>query len=175
MNLNRRQRIGAALTAVGFIVAALASLFLATQAAALGAGGVLIGAGLSFAIILPLAGYGIYLYAQGSQEEPPLDESMAQQVRLMDMLRSQNSLTLDTAARELGISDNEVLDMVQQLAQLDLFTGSVTPQGKITLLQPLVLQALERCGECQTRLTLRAPATLCPQCQTEYFLPRSTP
>jgi hypothetical protein len=169
MNLYRQRLFGVALTTIGFVMAALAGLALASQVNSLGTGGLFAGAGLAFAVVLPFLGAGIFFYARGSREPEETESTLPQQVRLSDLMNTRQTAALDALATELNVSAQDVLNMVHELAQLRLFSGYLTPEAQLHRIEPVVIQQMNRCQRCGNPLVLDSAISLCPSCGTEYY------
>lgn len=171
--MQRARTLATALTFIGFLMAALAGLLLATQSAAWGVTGTLVGAFVAFVLVLPIFGGGIYIFARASRDAELLPESdLPQQRALMALLKQRPVIPLAVAASEIGVSPDDVLAMIEQLAALDVFTGYLTPDGMLNRVEPLVMRALTECRVCRRPLEMLAVPVVCPQCAASYYFPR---
>ncbi len=164
---------GILLTVIGFIVAILAGLWIATQVNTLGANGVLAASGFAFLIAgIPLF-MGLYLYARSATAAQELNTEMIHQRQLMDLLKNHPSTTLAHLSSQLNISEEQVHDILSSLGQLQIFTGYLTPTGTVQHLESAVLLALTRCQHCGTTLKIQVTTTVCSACGTYYYPPES--
>ncbi len=126
--MNRGQWIGIGLSIAGFCLAIIAGLILATQVSTeeLDTNGLLGGAALAFIPVAILVGTGIYLYVRQLPSEVGSTYSIAQKQReLMDILRSRGQIALVDAALELGVTDAQLKEMIDDLIGLEIFNASV--------------------------------------------------
>lgn len=173
MELTRPRIIAILLTLIGFIIAGVAGVYLATQTQTLGIGGTLSGAFIAFALAAPFLLGGIYLYARHSREaqiEPESD--MPQQRQLMDFIRAHPNTTLLALAQSVGVTPESAREMVQELGALAIFTGYLTPTDELHQVEPLVMREVTRCQHCSAPLNGIQPVMICVQCGAEYYRPR---
>jgi hypothetical protein len=164
---------GIILTIIGFVIAILAGLIIATQANVWGASGILAAGAIAFVVAgVPMLA-GLYLYARSATAAQELNTEMLHQRPLMDMLKTHPSTTLAHLASQLHISEAEAQDIVAGLGRLQVFTGYLTPTGTVQQLEGAVLLALTHCQHCGTPLKIQAVATPCITCGTEYYPPES--
>lgn len=169
--MNTGRLIGIILIVTGFIVAVLAGLWLAVQAADLQPGGLVLGAGLAFIPVALLIGFGIFLYVRGGQEAER-ESAMQQQRRLLDILKSRGQVGVNEMALEMGLSVDTVKDLVHQLVGLQVFSGYVNwRDGTLYSSDASKLRELERCKNCNGEIVLAGKGVVtCKYCGTEYFL-----
>ncbi|MCU0512899.1 MAG: hypothetical protein MUE40_10050 [Anaerolineae bacterium] len=168
MQASRQRLLGVALTTTGFTLAALAGLALSATPG-LSIGTLLVGALLAFAVVLPLLVGGIYFFVRSSRTPDEPESNLPQQVAFADLMRQRGQSSLGALATDLQVPESEVLEIVQQLAALRLFSGYLTPEGTLVRLETAVVHSLSRCQTCRSPLNLAGPVTLCPVCGTEYF------
>jgi hypothetical protein len=171
--MNSGRLIGIILLVIGFIVAVIAGLWLATQvnSGQLETGGALIGALLAFIPVGLLVGAGIYLYARGGVEAEQESE-MELQRRLMDIVRSRGEVRVPDVAIELGLSVERIKNMVHQLVGLQVFSGYINwEKGTLYSAEASKLRDLQTCKNCGGDIKLTGKGVVaCPFCGTEYFL-----
>lgn len=169
--MNTGRLIGIILIVTGFIVAVLAGLWLAVQAADLQPGGLVLGAGLAFIPVALLIGFGIFLYVRGGREAER-ESAMQQQRRLLDILKSRGQVGVNEMALEMGLSVDTVKDLVHQLVGLQVFSGYVNwRDGTLYSSDASKLRELERCKNCNGEIVLAGKGVVtCKYCGTEYFL-----
>ncbi|HUN10141.1 MAG TPA: hypothetical protein PLQ56_26285 [Aggregatilineales bacterium] len=171
--MNSGRLIGIILLVIGFIVAVIAGLWLATQVnnGQLETGGALIGALLAFIPVGLLVGTGIYLYARGGAEAEQESE-MELQRRLMDIVRSRGEVRVPDVAIELGLSVERIKNMVHQLVGLQVFSGYINwEKGTLYSAEASKLRDLQTCKNCGGDIKLTGKGVVaCPFCGTEYFL-----
>ncbi|MBC7870232.1 MAG: hypothetical protein H7Y09_05285 [Chitinophagaceae bacterium] len=125
----KRTQLGLLLIGIGFILAIAGGLYLAasdfeTNAFALRGF-------IAFVVIVPLIGAGIYFYIRPQQEEAEPESFVRQQRELLDNLRSRGQMTFSDAAQQLAVSEEAVIEMVNQLITLEIFNGEVDWQKGI--------------------------------------------
>lgn len=171
--MNTGRLIGILATAGGFFVAALAGLWIATQVSAgqLSSGGAILGAFIAFAFVGPLIGFGIFMFVRGGKEAER-ESQMAQQRRLLDIVRSRGQVDVRDLALELQSNMDEVKDMVHQLVGLQVFSGYINwDKGVLYSAEASNLRDLKKCENCGGQIELSGKGiAVCPYCGTEYFL-----
>jgi hypothetical protein len=175
MELTRPRIIAIVLTIIGFVIAGVAGVLLATQAETLGMGGTLSGAFGAFVLAAPFLISGIYLYARHSREaqiEPESD--MPQQRELMDFMLAHPDTTLAALAQSIGVTLEAARNMVQELAVLGIFTGYLTPTNELHLVNALVMEDVTHCQHCKAALDGNPPVIICVKCGAEYYRPRES-
>ncbi len=172
--MNQGRLIGAILMVIGFGIAVIGGLFLAVQVSnkQLSGGGAMVGAFLVFIMIAPLIGFGIFLYVKGGEEVEAFS-TMRQQRELLDIVQSRGQVELADMALELGISVDQVKDMVHQLVGLQVFSGYINwDDGVLFSSDASHLHELEACKKCGAAIELVGKGIVkCKFCDTEYFLP----
>jgi hypothetical protein len=164
--------IGFILAGSGLVLALLAGIWLATQAAAgMSAGAATLGAALAFVPVAVLEGFGLYLIAKGGQEQRQTSEMQLQR-RLLDIVRSRGQVDVSDAALEMNIPVTRVQDLVHQLVGLQVFSGYVNwDKGVLYSQEASQLRDLKQCKNCGGEITLSGKGTVtCRFCGTEYFL-----
>lgn len=171
--MNSGRLVGIILIVVGFGIAVIASLWLATQVTSgqLQSGGALIGGGIVFIPVALLAGFGIYLYVQGGKEAETESE-MQKQRQLLDIVKSRGQVAVSDLALEMRTSVDNVKNLVHELVGLQVFSGYVNwDKGVIYSSDAANLRTLDKCKNCGGEIKLVGKGTVaCPFCGTEYFL-----
>lgn len=170
--MNQGRLIGIIATVIGFGIAVIAGLWIASQVAAgLSGGGALVGAGIAFVPVALLIGFGVYMYVQGGAEAENQSE-MEQQRRLLDVVKSRGQVSVTDLALELKLSVDEVKALVQQLVGLQVFSGYINwEEGTLYSTQASELRALNQCKNCGGEIQLVGKGVVqCKFCGTEYFL-----
>lgn len=171
--MNSGRLIGIILIVIGFGIAVIAGLWLASQVSAgqLQSGGALIGGGLAFIPVALLTGFGIYLYLQGGKEAETESE-MQKQRKLLDIVKSRGQVAVSDLALEMRTSVDDVKGLVHQLVGLQVFSGYVNwDKGIIYSSDAGQLRQLDKCKNCGGEIKLVGKGTVaCPFCGTEYFL-----
>ncbi len=171
--MNSGKLVGIILIVVGFGVAVIAGLWLATQVSVgeLQSGGALIGAGLAFIPVALLVGFGIYLFVQGGKEAESESE-MQKQRQLLDIVKSRGQVPVSDLALEMKTSVDSVKSMVHQLVGLQVFSGYINwDKGVLYSSDASNLRGLEKCKNCGGDIKLAGKGVVvCPFCGTEYFL-----
>ncbi len=171
--MNSGRLVGIILIVVGFGIAVIASLWLATQVTSgqLQSGGALVGGGIAFIPVALLAGFGIYLYVQGGKEAETESE-MQKQRQLLDIVKSRGQVAVSDLALEMRTSVDNVKNLVHELVGLQVFSGYVNwDKGIIYSSDAANLRTLDKCKNCGGEIKLVGKGTVaCPFCGTEYFL-----
>ena len=171
--MNSGRLVGIILIVVGFGIAVIASLWLATQVTSgqLQSGGALVGGGIAFIPVALLAGFGIYLYVQGGKEAESESE-MQKQRQLLDIVKSRGQVAVSDLALEMRTSVDNVKKLVHELVGLQVFSGYVNwDKGIIYSSDAANLRKLDKCKNCGGEIKLVGKGTVaCPFCGTEYFL-----
>jgi len=125
----KKTQLGLLLIGLGFILAISGGLYLAAsdfETSAFALRGVIV-----FGVIVPLIAVGIYFYSRPQAEEAEPESFVRQQRELMDTLRSHHQMTFSEAAQQLAVSEEAVVEMVNQLITLEIFNGEVDWQKGI--------------------------------------------
>lgn len=174
--MNTGRLLGVILSALGFISATLAGLWLAVQVGngSMTAGGALLSAGVAFFPLALLLGGGIYLYARSSAREaqPPPISTMHQQRRMLDLLRERGSAPLSDLATQLEITPETAQSLLMELMRMQVFSGYANwEQNIVSVVDADQLRRMTACVVCSSPLQLTtAGVTRCSHCGTEYSL-----
>lgn len=125
MDLNRQQWFGVGVTIVGFVIVALASLWLASLASAgeTDTGGLLVRAGGVFVFVLPMFIFGIYQYTQGSDDEDAVHEEMVPARQMMDIINERGEISLHDLSIAMQTDAETVKAAIISLLELKVFAG----------------------------------------------------
>lgn len=135
--MNRGRLAGIILIILGFVVAAIIGVLLASQVDSKSTGVVPLAIGTFLLVIAPLVGVGIYLYVRyGDDADDGQPSAVQKQRALMELLHERGQLQVNEAAVLLGIQQDEVRELVEQLIQLEVFTGSVDWETGLIRLTP---------------------------------------
>lgn len=171
--MNSGRLVGIILIVVGFGIAIIAGLWLASGVSSgqNDAGGALVGAGLAFIPVALLVGFGIYMYVQGGKEAESVSE-MQKQRQLLDIVKSRGQVAVSDLALEMKTNVDTVKSMVQQLVGLQVFSGYINwDKGILYSSDASNLRGLEKCKNCGGDIKLAGKGVVvCPFCGTEYFL-----
>jgi hypothetical protein len=171
--MNSGRLVGIILIVVGFGIAVIAGLWLASQVngGQVQSGGALIGAGLAFIPVALLVGFGIYLYVQGGKEAESESE-MQKQRQLLDIVKSRGQVAVSDLALEMKTNVDTVRNMVHQLVGLQVFSGYINwDKGVLYSSDASKLRDLTKCKNCGGEIKLAGKGVVvCPFCGTEYFL-----
>ncbi len=171
--MNSGRLVGIILIVVGFGIAVIAGLWLATQVTSgqLQSGGALVGGGIAFIPVALLAGFGIYLYVQGGKEAESESE-MQKQRQLLDIVKSRGQVAVSDLALEMKTNVDTVRSMVHQLVGLQVFSGYINwDKGILYSSDASKLRELQKCKNCGGEIKLAGKGVVvCPFCGTEYFL-----
>ncbi|MBA3871687.1 MAG: hypothetical protein H0X30_21270 [Anaerolineae bacterium] len=171
--MNSGRLVGVILIVVGFGIAVIGGLWLASQVSGgqLESGGALVGAGIAFIPVALLVGFGIYLYVQGGKEAESESE-MQKQRQLLDIVKSRGQVAVSDLALEMKTNVDTVKSMVHQLVGLQVFSGYINwDKGILYSSDASNLRGLEKCKNCGGEIKLAGKGVVvCPFCGTEYFL-----
>lgn len=169
--MNTGRLVGVILIVVGFGIAVIAGLWLALQVQQIGAGGLLVGAGVAFIPVALLVGGGIYMYVIGSREAVE-ESSMQQQRQLLDIVKTRGQVAVSDLALEMKTNVENVKNLLNQLVGLQVFSGYVNwEKGVIYSSDAKALRELDKCKNCGGEIKLVGKGVVvCPFCGTEYFL-----
>jgi hypothetical protein len=171
--MNSGRLFGIILIVVGFGIAVIAGLWLASQVSGgqLQSGGALVGAGLAFIPVALLVGFGIYMYVQGGKEAESESE-MQKQRQLLDIVKSRGQVAVSDLALEMKTNVDTVKSMVHQLVGLQVFSGYINwDKGILYSSDANNLRELQKCKNCGGEIKLVGKGVVaCPFCGTEYFL-----
>src|SRR5687768_15662054 len=117
-----RRWVGITAIVLGFVITVIAGFVLA--ASQLTAGALFVRALIVFVLVLPILLVGIYLYATINTESSELSETELQ-LKMMDLIRERNRVSLQELAAELKVSMGTVTRLVEDLDALDIFTGYI--------------------------------------------------
>jgi hypothetical protein len=160
------------LIGLGFGLALIAGLFLASRAAEAETGALVGTALVAFIPVALLIGAGIVLYMRQSPAEEPVVSTVHLQRELLDVLRERRSMTVDALAETLDTEPEQVNEMVHQLAALQIFSGYLDRRNEtLSIVEPDDLRQQHTCLVCETPIDLNGQGTvICRVCGTEYFL-----
>lgn len=171
--MNQGRLTGLILMIIGMALAVIAGLFLAVRTGEDGATmlGTILGAGLASMIILPLVGFGYFLWVKGGQEAEQ-DSVMEKQRQLLDIVKSRGQVRVNELAMEMSVPVDNVKNMVHQLVGLQVFSGYVNwDDGILFSSDASKLRDLQQCEKCGGNIKLVGKGVVqCPYCSTEYFL-----
>jgi hypothetical protein len=117
-----RRWVGITAIVLGFVITVVAGFVLA--ASQLPTGVLFVRALIIFALVLPILLVGIYLYGTSNTESSELSETELQ-LKMMDLIRERNRVSLQELAAELKVSIATVIGLVEGLDSLDIFTGYI--------------------------------------------------
>ncbi len=162
--------IGIILIGAGILLCLAAAVWLAVAEGLTGGGRAM---GIIFALIVaaPLVGSGVFLLVQGGREEKAMAE-VAQQRKLLSVVKAQGEVSLGDLALELGGTYDQVKEWLYDLVGKGLFTGYINwDEGTLFSQQASQLRGETRCKHCGGELSLAGKGVIrCPYCGTEYFL-----
>lgn len=170
--MTRNRRIGQALVVTGFVVATAVGLFLAVQASAgkIGARQATMISGVVFVALVPIVGYGIFLYTK-QDDPPPAISPILKQRELMDVLRSREQMEISELAQQLDITERTAQEMIQDLITLDIFSGFVNwDDGVVSCMDAEQLLQLSHCSICDIPIQVKH-GIVCQVCKTGYYAP----
>lgn len=173
-NLNMGKLLGILLLVGGALVGVvvLALMLVYRSEGNLSSGAATLGIALGFIVlVLPQWGVGGFLLWRGGQDAA-VSGKIAQQRKLLDMVKSRGQIHIDDLVIELGSSRDAVHDMIYQLVGMGLFSGYINwDEGVLYSQQARELRELTHCQHCNGELQLAGKGVVrCPYCGTEYFL-----
>jgi hypothetical protein len=161
--------IGAVLVGGGLLLCLAAAVYLVSLETT--TDGRLLGAVLALIIIGPIIGVGVFLLIQGGREEAAMAE-VAQQRKLLNIVKTQGQVTIGDAVLELGSTYDQAKEWIYDLVGKGLFSGYVNwEEGILYSQQASQLRGETRCKHCGGEVNLAGKGvSRCPFCGTEYFL-----
>lgn len=129
---------------------------------------------VNMVLTLPLVGGGIFLMKKGGAEAVEVDQLRKEQ-RLVGMVESQGSVSINQAAAELGVSRDQLKAFVYDLVGKGLFTGYIDWKGgKLVAQDASQIEAIATngtCPNCGGQVELGGKGVVrCPYCGSEIFL-----
>ncbi|MGB7341489.1 MAG: hypothetical protein WBC91_21510 [Phototrophicaceae bacterium] len=126
---------------------------------------------ITFIVISPLFGYGVYTYARSTEAEAyQTNEDMEKPRLLLDILRDNGHGDVLELANQLETHPEVIRHYIDDLSQLGLFSGIADwENGMIAMIPTTVIQAIETCRTCQNPISIAGDLTICPHCATEYY------
>lgn len=130
-----------------------------------------LGLGLAFILSAPIAGIGVFLLFRGKQEEKEL-AYVQQERKLLGMVQARGQVDVAQAALELGVTRNQLRDMVYDLVNKGFFSGYINwNQGILYSADAAKLTEGKRCPNCRAEMEFSGKGVLsCAYCGTEIFL-----
>ncbi len=172
--MNTGKSLGLILIAAGVGLCLLAALWVGAGVASgkfEDAAAPVLGLGLAFIISAPLAGIGAFLLLRGKQEEKEL-AYVQQERKLLGMVQARGQVDVAQAALELGVTRNQLRDMVYDLVNKGFFTGYINwNQGILYSVDAGKLTEGKRCPNCRAEMEFSGKGVLsCGYCGTDIFL-----
>ena len=168
--MNSGKTIGIILVAAGLVLCLAAGAWL-LAAENISRGGAALGLVLVIVIVAPLVGGGVFLLVRGSREEKAMAH-VAQERKLLSMVKTQGQVNIGDAALELNASLDEVKNWIYDLVGKGLFSGYINWDNEILYSQQASqMRGETTCKHCGGELSLAGKGVVrCPFCGTEYFL-----
>jgi hypothetical protein len=171
--MNQGRLSGLILMIIGLVMAVITGLFLAVRMGEEGSTmlATILGAGLAAMIILPMVGFGYFLWVKGGQDAEQ-DSVMEKQRQLLDIVKSRGEVRVNELAVEMGVPVDRVKNMVHQLVGLQVFSGYINwDDGILFSSDASQLREMQQCQKCGGNIKLVGKGvSQCPYCGTEYFL-----
>jgi DNA-directed RNA polymerase subunit RPC12/RpoP len=166
--------VGLILLVAGIVLGIAVSvyLYLGVQEDTLTGSAAVFGVILLFGVlVLPLLGGGIYFLVRGQSEARELAD-VAEQRRLLDIVKTRGSVSVSDLVLELRSTRDEVQADLYAVVGRGLFTGYVDwSQGRLYSVEAQQLQGRETCPNCGGALELAGKGLIkCPYCGAEIFL-----
>ncbi|MEP7289706.1 MAG: hypothetical protein ABI947_28475 [Chloroflexota bacterium] len=169
--MNSNRLIGIILIVVGLIIGAIVAAWLFTNESLQGPARIL-GLGIALLILVaPLVGGGIYLATMGQKESGQQAEAQ-QQRKLLNIVQSRGSVTLNDMVLEMQMPQDKVKAMIYSLVGLGVFSGYINwDKGMLYSSEASKLRDLKQCPNCGGEITLTGKGVAkCRFCGTEFFL-----
>lgn len=166
--------VGLILLVAGIVLGIAVSvyLYLGVQEDTLTGSAAVFGVILLFGVlVLPLLGGGIYFLVRGQSEARELAD-VAEQRRLLDIVKTRGSVSVSDLVLELRSTRDEAQADLYAVVGRGLFTGYVDwSQGRLYSVEAQQLQGRETCPNCGGALELAGKGLIkCPYCGAEIFL-----
>lgn len=122
-------------------------------------------------VVLPLAGFGVFLLYKGIDEASQQVE-IDRQRKLMDTLDTQGQISISDLVFELDSSRDQVEGALRALVGRGLFTGYVDwKSGMLYSVEASQLEGRHTCPNCGGELELAGKGVIgCPYCGADIFL-----
>lgn len=172
--MNTGKTLGFILVAAGLGLCLIAALWVGAGVAAhkyTDMAAPVLGLGLAFILSAPIVGIGVFLLFRGKQEEKDL-AYVQQERKLLGMVQARGQVDVAQAALELGVTRNQLRDMVYDLVNKGFFTGYINwNQGVLYSVDAAKLTEGKRCPNCRAEMEFSGKGVLsCAYCGTEIFL-----
>ncbi|MBX3052495.1 MAG: hypothetical protein KF753_13525 [Caldilineaceae bacterium] len=161
---------------VGLIIIAIAVLlFLGWSATVVASGattgGMVLGVFVALLVCAPLAGVGLYLQRQGSQEQTQFAQ-VEQEKKLLNMVLTQGQVSISEIVVALQKPTDEVEEMIRNLVGKQLFSGAINwDKGILYSVESQQLTDGKKCPNCGGELAFAGKGLIeCPWCGSEVFL-----
>jgi ribosomal protein S27AE len=161
---------------VGLIIIAIAALlFLGWSATVVAsgasAGGMVLGIFVALLVCAPLAGVGLYLQRQGSQEDSQFAQ-VEKEKKLLNMVLTQGQVSISEIVVALQQPTDEVEEMIRNLVGKQLFSGAINwDKGLLYSVESQKLTDGKKCPNCGGELAFAGKGLIeCPWCGSEVFL-----
>lgn len=125
----------------------------------------------SAAIVLPLAGAGLYFFLQGQRDAKKSAQAQKQR-QLLNMIKAKGQVNIIDAVYELESDRDQVQAWLYDLVGKGLYSGYINwDDGLLYSAEAKNLRQLEQCKSCGGKLSLAGKGVVkCPYCGTDYFL-----
>lgn len=159
--------VGSALLLVAFVAWALTAMGTGETSS----GGMVLGILLALIVMAPIFGAGIYVFRKGSVEKEEYAR-VAQEKTILNMVLAQGQVSIGELVAELGVSRDEVEDMIRDLVGKQLFSGAINwDKGLLYSVESQQLTEGRRCPNCGGDLQFAGKGLIvCPYCGSEVFL-----
>ena len=136
--------IGSALLLAAFLAWALTAMGTGETSS----GGMVLGILLALIVLAPIFGIGVYLFRKGTAEKEDYAR-VEQEKTILNMVLTQGQVTIGELVAEMGVSRDDVEDMIRDLVGKQLFSGAINwDKGILYSVESQQLTEGRKCPNC---------------------------